>query len=292
MTDKLRRAVNESGGTGGGARFSGMHIAGKTGTTNDNYDRYFTGYTPYYCAAVWVGYKNNERISYSVNPAASLWRQVMEKVHADLPDKSFNRPSSGLTTVSVCADSGMRATDACRADSRGDRTVSYEVAVGTEPTTECTLHKMVDICTEGNCLAGEFCPAESIVQKGYLDYVREDYGESITASDDAYLISTLEKAVAPTETSPGGCPVHTSAAVTDPDDPNGGLDPSDPNWQPPDPNDPDVPIDPDTPTEDPSGGDSGGGDQPTEPDPNDPSGGFGDAGGDWWSGFWGDNTGT
>lgn len=292
MTDMLRRAVNESGGTGGGARFSGMHIAGKTGTTNDNYDRYFTGYTPYYCAAVWVGYKNNERISYSVNPAASLWRQVMEKVHADLPDKSFNRPSSGLTTVSVCADSGMLATDACRADSRGDRTVSYEVAVGTEPTTECTLHKMVDICTEGNCLAGEFCPAESIVQKGYLDYVREDYGESITASDDAYLISTLEKAVAPTETSPGGCPVHTSAAVTDPDDPNGGLDPSDPNWQPPDPNDPDVPIDPDTPTEDPSGGDSGGGDQPTEPDPNDPSGGFGDAGGDWWSGFWGDNTGT
>ena len=60
MTDMLRRAVNESGGTGGGARFSGMHIAGKTGTTNDNYDRYFTGYTPYYCAAVWVGYKNNE----------------------------------------------------------------------------------------------------------------------------------------------------------------------------------------------------------------------------------------
>ena len=118
MTDMLRRAMNESGGTGGGARFSGMHIAGKTGTTNDNYDRYFIGYTPYYCAAVWVGYKNNERISYSVNPAASLWRQVMEKVHADLPDKSFNRPSSGLTTVSVCADSGMLATDACRADSQ------------------------------------------------------------------------------------------------------------------------------------------------------------------------------
>ena len=134
----------------------------------------------------------------------------MEKVHADLPDKSFNRPSSGLTTVSVCADSGMLATDACRAGFQGgpDR-YPVTVAAGTEPTEECTLHKMVDICTEGNCLAGEFCPAESIVQKGYLDYVREDYGESITASDDAYLISTLEKAVAPTETSPGGCPVHT-----------------------------------------------------------------------------------
>ena len=289
MTSMLQNAV--SNGTGGAARFSGMHIAGKTGTTNDNFDRYFVGYTPYYCAAVWVGYENNERISYSVNPAASLWRQVMEKVHADLPDKSFSRPSSGLTTVTVCADSGMLVTDACRADPRQNRVVQFEVAVGTEPKEECTLHKMVDICTEGNCLAGEFCPAESIVQQGYLDYVREDYGAGITASDNAYLISTLEKAVAPTETSPGGCPVHTSATATDPDDPNAGLDPNDPNWQPPDPNDPDASTDPGG-TGNPSGGETGGGGQTTQPDPNDPPGGFGDAGGDWWRGFWDNNTGT
>ena len=285
MTDMLYRVVNETsaGGTGGGARFSGMHIAGKTGTTNDNFDRYFVGYTPYYCAAVWVGYKENERISYSGNPAASLWRQVMEQVHADLADQSFDRPSTGLTTVTVCADSGLPCTDACHADPRGDRAVVYTVAAGTEPQGECNLHKMVDICTEGNCLAGEFCPAESIVQQGYLDYVREDYGESISASDDAYLISTLEEAVAATETSPGGCPVHTSATAVDPEDPNQGLDPDDPNWQPADPNDPGTSTDPGTSEENPSDGET---EQPTEPDPSDPTGGFGDAGGDWWSGFW------
>ena len=185
----------------------------------------------------------------------------MEKVHADLPDKSFSKPSSGLTTVTVCADSGLLCTEACHADPRGDRAVSYTVASGTEPQGECTLHKMVDICTEGNCLAGEFCPEESIVQQGYLDYVREDYGESITAS---------------------------SATTTDPDDPNAGLDPSDPNWQPPDPNDPGTSTDPGTSGEDPSGS----GEEPTEPDPTDPTGGFGDAGEDWWSGFWDSSTGT
>ena len=295
MTDMLQEAVY---GTGGAARFSGMHIAGKNGTTNNKLDRYFVGYTPYYCAAVWVGYKNNERISYSVNPAASLWKQVMEKVHADLPDKSFDRPSSGLTTVTVCRDSGLRCTDACLADPRGSRAVSYEVAVGTEPTEQCTIHKMVDICTEGNCLAGEYCPPESVVQQGYLDWTREDYGESIVASDDAYLISTLEEAVAPTETSPGGCPVHTEAGtiVVDPNDPSQTIDPDDPDWPFIDHDDPTTqPEDPNggggTPPEEetPSGGNTGG---EAQPDPTDPTGGFGDDGGDWWSGFWDNSGGT
>ena len=38
-----------------------MAIAGKTGTTDDKYDRWFVGYTPYYTAAVWVGFEQNER---------------------------------------------------------------------------------------------------------------------------------------------------------------------------------------------------------------------------------------
>ena len=44
MNEMLKNAVNA--GTGTSAKFSGMTIAGKTGTTSDNYDRYFVGYTP------------------------------------------------------------------------------------------------------------------------------------------------------------------------------------------------------------------------------------------------------
>ena len=226
MTDLLKNAV--AAGTGNQAKFNGMHIAGKTGTTNKNYDRYFVGYTPYYVAAVWTGYDNNERISYNGNPAITMWKKVMQPLHDNLPDKDFeNKPATGLTTISVCLDSGMKPTEACRADPRGGRIASFTAAAGTGPTEECTIHKVVSYCTEGHCLAGETCPEAVVEQRAYLDYVREDYGPGIKAEDDAYLISNLEKLTEPSETNPiGGCPAHNGLVPMDPEDP---LDPLNPN---------------------------------------------------------------
>ena len=273
MNELLKGVI--ASGTGGSARFSGMTIAGKTGTTSENYDRYFVGYTPYYAAAVWTGYDQNERISYSGNPAITMWKKVMQQVHADLPNKGFNKPSANFVTVNVCADSGLLATDACAADVRGESRVrSVTVLAGTAPTEPCTMHVFRDYCPEGNCLASEFCPVESVVQKSFLDYTREDYGPSIAADDNAYLLSTWE-AKEP-------CAVHTENTVTpeDPDNPNGGI------------------LDPDDPNYDPSGGfgdenmgsgengGSGGTETPPEADPSDPSGGFGDASGEWWNTLW------
>ena len=268
MTDMLQNAVNS--GTGYSAKFSGMSIAGKTGTTNDNYDRYFVGYTPYYCAAVWTGYDTPERISYSGNPAITMWKKVMQEIHETLPNKEFSRPSSGLEQVTVCADSGLLCTDACHADARGDRARTFWVAAGTGPTESCAIHTMRDYCTEGECLAGEFCPEESVEQRAFLDYTREDYGPSITAEDDAYLISNMEKALEES----GGCSVHTAETVvppTDETDPGESLtpelDPSDPNYQPPIP-----------PEED--GTES---EEQTSPPSTEENTG---SSGDWWNEFW------
>ena len=285
MNKMLKTAV--SSGTGTQARFSGMTIAGKTGTTSDNYDRYFVGYTPYYVAAVWVGYPSNARISYSGNPAITMWKLVMEPIHEELENKDFSKPDSGLTTVRICRDSGLLATDACAADIRGSRVYSVEVAVGSEPTEECSLHVVRDYCTEGECLATENCPAESVIQAAFLDHERVDYGSGVVAEDDAYLISTMEEAIGlrPTIASDGselypdviGCPVHTTAQTTDPENPTE------------DPNNPEDPSNPDGGNSSGESGESGGDTGtttptdptvPTEPtEPTDP-GGTGD---DWWS---------
>lgn len=129
-----------SGGTGSGAYFSGMTIAGKTGSTNDLRDRYFVGYTPYYVGACWVGYESNARISSGgVNPAVSLWKKVMEEIHSELPNKKFFE-CPDLIQVSVCSDSGMLATTLCEADSRGSRVRTEWVARDNQPQELCTMH--------------------------------------------------------------------------------------------------------------------------------------------------------
>lgn len=96
MTYMLNNAATY--GTGSESRLSNMPVAGKTGTTTSNRDRWFCGYTPYYTCAVWTGYDTPERMSFSGNPATQIWQKVMSAVHADLPYKDFNISYGGSPT--------------------------------------------------------------------------------------------------------------------------------------------------------------------------------------------------
>jgi penicillin-binding protein 1A len=95
MTNVLRDAVRY--GTGGGASLGDlMPAAGKTGTAEDNKDRWFSGFTPYYTAVVWTGYDQPEAIKVvgGGNPAANIWKKVMTLIHEDLPYKDFPAPAN------------------------------------------------------------------------------------------------------------------------------------------------------------------------------------------------------
>ncbi len=143
-------------GTGTAVNFRNMAIAGKTGTTSDYNDVWFTGYTPYYTATVWTGYDNNTKLRKGEERslAKKLWRGVMERVHEELPSESFPMPSSGIVQATVCARSGkLPIAGLC------DGTLRSEYfAEGTIPTESCDVHYQGMICQYTNLPASESCP--------------------------------------------------------------------------------------------------------------------------------------
>ena len=153
----LKSAVES--GTGGGADFYSVDIAGKTGSTSSFRDRWFCGFTGYYTAAVWCGYDIPETINLSGssgNAAARLWKNVMKPIHSGLKNKKLY-DSSKMVTVSVCLDSGKIATAACKADVRGSRVQNVAVYRADIPSGSCTKHVMVDYCPTCECAASEYC---------------------------------------------------------------------------------------------------------------------------------------
>ena len=167
-------------GTGNEAQFNGMHIAGKTGSTNSNKERYFVGYTPYYTCAVWAGYQHNQQIVASGNPCSAIFRKVMSAIHEDLPDKDFFS-CSGLTSVSVCADSGMLASENCALDVRGSRVYTALCATDNAPTTICTMHtsptytaNMTDEDGNVTTVVGSLLNYQRELIEGHEDIVVED----------------------------------------------------------------------------------------------------------------------
>lgn len=102
-------------GTGTAARLpSGMFAAGKTGTTSDNNDRWFVGYTQNYVAGVWYGYDQPQTIKARSNPCIPVWKNIMSQINAGLPNKTPTKPS-GIVSASYCAETGLAAGSHCTA---------------------------------------------------------------------------------------------------------------------------------------------------------------------------------
>lgn len=74
IKDLLTEPVKGAHGTAKNCSISGMDVAAKTGTTDENYDRWLCGFTNYYTAVTWYGFDLNENIDYKSeqNPARNI----------------------------------------------------------------------------------------------------------------------------------------------------------------------------------------------------------------------------
>lgn len=87
MTDILRTTVTR--GLGINAAIASQPVAGKTGTTSDNYDMWFAGFTPQYSAALWFGNDVNIELTGTSDNAAACWGRIMGQVCAGTSYQSF-----------------------------------------------------------------------------------------------------------------------------------------------------------------------------------------------------------
>ena len=182
-----------------------LECAGKTGTTQDNCDRWYIGYTPYYVGGVWYGYEYPKPLSASTNKICiETWDKIMTKLHQKyINSESVNKfnNSENILKAEYCKDSGNLLCEACERDPRGDRgEVGYFVK-GTEPKKKCKAHVLVRYDESEKCIASNECNNEDIILVGMIK-VERSFPTQIYITDAQYVWRDIGKDTLP-ETSDG-----------------------------------------------------------------------------------------
>ncbi|MGL4736209.1 MAG: transglycosylase domain-containing protein [Cellulosilyticaceae bacterium] len=164
MTNMMLDVVSKGTGTRIRNNFTSQPVAGKTGTTNDNKDLTFAGYTPYYVASIWAGHDNNKDMGKTGGFHLDVWSSIMNDVHKGLEYKSFPLNTSGYVEASVCSLSGKKPTSLCKLDS-DHRIVSDYFLKSQLPEGSCDRHVEKRVCTVSGKIATEYCPAEVVKSK-------------------------------------------------------------------------------------------------------------------------------
>ncbi len=168
ITRQILEEPVTSGGTATYCKIPGMETCAKTGSTDDYVDRWLCGMTPYYTAACWFGYDNNQepmKVKNSLvsvdgkNPAGQLWSAIMKNIHKDLKNKNFTKPD-GIIQKTVCRTTGCIATSSC--------TDKYtEIFTADNIPETCQGHGTQTICQESNKIANEYCPKDKVKTVAY-----------------------------------------------------------------------------------------------------------------------------
>jgi len=199
IMNRMLMNVVDNGTASGIGLDSRTPVAGKTGTSQDYYDRWFIGYTPLYLGGVWYGYDYPKALENDTKHICTeIWDEVMSEIYeakgggydarfADSPD---------VVSAVYCRDSGKLMTDACRADPRGDRSQRGYFVKGTEPKTRCNCHVLVDYDRFHGGVADPSCPSYNVTQVGLLQ-VERSFPIQVYVSDAQYVYRELPSDVLP-----------------------------------------------------------------------------------------------
>ena len=144
----LRDAVER--GTGTAARRGvdpAVPVAGKTGTTNDNADVWFVGFTPNLVAGVWMGFDRPQTITpgaFGGTLAAPIWGQFARAAYTrTLPVPPPWQPPQGLVPLVVRRHDGTLAGVSLATRASGDSLITEYFLEGTEPTPQAIAKRLL-----------------------------------------------------------------------------------------------------------------------------------------------------
>ena len=181
-------------------------VAGKTGTSNANTDRWFIGYTPDLLCGVWYGFKDARDIgTHKKNPAVLIFDDIMTTLYAkNLTetvnlDKTHTFPqSNNIVSCLYCKDSGCRPATACSHDPRGHRIALGYFKKGTEPKEYCDTHILVDYDSKTRAVVTENCPKDHLIQVALVKNYNRAFPCEVTITDAQYTYRHLPFGASPT----------------------------------------------------------------------------------------------
>ena len=182
-----------------------LPIAGKTGTSTANTDRWFIGYTRGgYICGVWCGYKEVRDIgAYSENPASAVFDRVMTSLYnknllATQAAKSVSaKTEENIVSVLYCRDSGKLPCPACMQDPRGNRIELGYFVKGTEPKEKCDAHITVKYDFKTHAIACDKCPDENIKEISLVKNYSRSFPCQVQVTDAQYMYRQLPEGAVP-----------------------------------------------------------------------------------------------
>ena len=141
VTDMLRAVVLE--GTGQRARSLGRPVAGKTGTTNDQADAWFVGFSPDVATGVWVGFDEITlpRRGRDRRPRGAA---DLDRLHARRARRAADRATSPCPRTTRSSGRGSTSETGLLASSESDSTIFQSFIAGSEPTETAASARETD----------------------------------------------------------------------------------------------------------------------------------------------------
>ena len=175
-----------------------LDVAGKTGTTQNGYDKWFIGYTPSYICGVWLGYEYPKALDeYTSDFCHRAWDDVMTALSQKNISTGENTKfslSNNVVTATFCTDSGKLMTEACTSDPRGSRAETGYFKKGEEPSEYCNVHRLVKYDTVYGGIACPDCPEFDTSNVGLL-CIKRNFPKQIFISDAQYVWRDIGKAL-------------------------------------------------------------------------------------------------